>query len=107
MSLHIELAVVLPEGGTLRLWKESGVFDLPSGTIPLLARRGIQISIVSFGGREEFDCKSRLPGMKILCNWMDLPTKVLYATNPSGSRSSAYDGAIAENVRRGGDESSA
>ena len=73
MSQHIELAVVLPEGGTLRLWEESGVFDRQVALYCSLQEAGIQISIVSYGGREEFDCKSRLPGMKILCNWMDLP----------------------------------
>ena len=74
MSQHIELAVVLPEGGTLRLWKESGIFDRQVALYRSLQEAGIQISIVSFGGREEFDYKSRLPGMKILCNWLDLPS---------------------------------
>ena len=65
--------MVLPEGGSLRLWEESGVFDRQVALYRYWQEAGVQISIVSFGGREEYDYKPLLPGMKILCNWIGLP----------------------------------
>ena len=33
------------------------------------------MSIVSYGGRDEYDFAKRIPGMKILCNWHGLPKR--------------------------------
>ncbi len=73
MTQNLDLAVVLPEGGSLRLWEESGVFDRQVALYRHLQEAGVQIRIVSFGGREEYEYKPLLPGMKILCNWIGLP----------------------------------
>ena len=73
MTQKLELAVVLPEGGSLRLWEESGVFDRQVALYRYWQEAGLQISLVSFGGREEYDYKPLLPGMKILPNWIGLP----------------------------------
>ncbi len=36
---------------------------------------GVRINLLTYGGREDLDYQSDLPGIRILCNWMELPEK--------------------------------
>ena len=40
-----------------------------------MQRLGAEIAIVSYGRRDEYEFLARLPGMRILCNWLGLPAK--------------------------------
>ncbi len=76
MSNSIRLAHVLAPGKSLQKFAAEGLLDRDLTLVREYQKRGIQVTIVSFGGRAEYDFSSRLPGLEILCNWMGLPDKV-------------------------------
>ena len=49
------------------------MFDREMALFRLFQARGVEISLLSYGGREELDFASRIPGMEILCNRASLP----------------------------------
>ena len=63
----------MSHGDSLSQWDEAGLFENQSILLRLFQEYGMQVTIVSFGGREEYDLAPKLPGMRILCNWMGLP----------------------------------
>ena len=75
MPRPLRLAYVLNHGDSLRRWDEAGLLRAQSALARGFQARGTQVSIVSFGGRDEFAYQSQLPGMRILCNWLGLPPK--------------------------------
>ncbi len=75
MSKALPIAYVLNHGDSLSQWEQAGLFQRQTMLLREFQRRGMQITIVSFGGSEERAFASKLPGMRILCNWMGLPPK--------------------------------
>ncbi len=78
MSRQLRLAYVLNHGDSLRRWDEAGLLRAQSTLVRAFQAQGLRVSLISFGGRDEQDYQSQLPGIKILCNGMGLPPK-LYA----------------------------
>ena len=75
MSTPANLTYVMPHGDSLQRWDRDGLFNLQLSLVRAFQNRGMQISLVSFGGRDEYEYLPRLSGMKILCNWTGLPMK--------------------------------
>ena len=73
MPKPLRLAAVLNHGDSLRQWERAGLLQVQSTLLREFQDRGMEITIVSFGGREELAFSERLGGMRILCNWMGLP----------------------------------
>ncbi len=75
MSESIRLVIALAYGDTIRQWEEKGLFDRELAYLSAIQRQGAEIDIVSYGQRDEYEFRARLPGMRILCNWLGLPAK--------------------------------
>ena len=78
MSKPVRLAAVLNHGDSLQQWERAGLLKVQTALLREFQEQGMEISIVSFGGREDLAYSTQLSGMQILCNWMGLPEK-LYA----------------------------
>ena len=75
MPRPLRLAYVLNHGDSLRRWDEAGLLRAQSALARAFQARGLQVSLISFGGREERDYQSQLPGIQILSNWLGLPPR--------------------------------
>ncbi len=75
MAEPIRLVISLEFGGTIRKWDDQGLFDREQAYLRELQKHGTEIDIVSYGGRDENEFASRLPGMRILCNWLGVSPK--------------------------------
>ena len=73
MPQPINLTLVLGYDATLAKLDEIGIFDREMAFFRLLQESGVNIQILSYGGKEELDYASRTSGMKILCNRAALP----------------------------------
>ena len=76
MSEPLRLTYVLSHGDSIGKYARSGLFNVQLALARELQRCGMQITVVSFGGREEYDFAGRLPGMKLLCNYLGLPANI-------------------------------
>ena len=75
MSESLRLVIALAYGDTIRQWEEKGLFDRELAYLSAMQRQGAAIDIVSYGSRDEYEFRARLPGMRILCNWLGLSAK--------------------------------
>ncbi len=75
MSESIRLVIALAYGDTIRQWEEKGLFDRELAYLSELQQQGAAIDIVSYGSRDEYEFRARLPGMRILCNWPGFSAK--------------------------------
>ena len=73
MPQSMNLTLVLGYDATLAKMDEIGMFDREMALFRRLQDRGVNIRILSYGGREELDYASRIAGMGILCNRVNLP----------------------------------
>ena len=73
MPKPLKLTVFLDESASLLQMDTTGTLDRELAVYRELQKRGIQMSVVSYGGRDEFDFAKRISGMRILCNWLGLP----------------------------------
>lgn len=55
---------------SLRTWADWGILDRELALYRKLQEKNVRVSIVSYGGKEEYDFQSRIPNMQILCNWI-------------------------------------
>ncbi len=75
MARPIRLAAVLNHGDSLTQWRTAGLLRVQSALLREFQRQGMEITLVSFGGRDELELAPQLPGMTILCNHWGLPEK--------------------------------
>ncbi len=73
MSQPLSFTVVMGNNATLARLDEGGMFDREFALFRLLQDWGVNIQILSYGGREELDFAGRIKDMRILCNWANLP----------------------------------
>ena len=73
MTRPLHLTAVMNHGDSLRQWDSAGLFDRQLQVLREFQERGMRISLLTHGGRDELDYQSRLPETRILCNWMGLP----------------------------------
>lgn len=67
----LRLTLFLTHARSLRTWHELGTFDREMAIYRKLQdTKGIRLSIVSYGGRDEYDFATALPNVRILCNWI-------------------------------------
>ncbi len=66
----MRLTLFLTHSLSLRTWDEQGTFDRELAIYRKLRDKGVAINIVSYGGREEYEFASKIPDMRILCNWV-------------------------------------
>ena len=66
----IRLTLFLKYTTTLRHQDEMGILDREFSLYRRLREKGVAINVVSHGGRDEFAYRARLPGMRLLCNWI-------------------------------------
>ena len=78
MTRPLRLAYVLNHGDSLRRWDEAGLLQAQCTLARAFQAQDMRVHLVSFGGADERDYQSQLPGIKILCNGLGLPPK-LYA----------------------------
>ena len=67
-SQDIRLALFL--SASLGTWEAIGTFDREIALYRRLQDKGVRITLVSPGGRDELGFAKRIPGMRILCNWI-------------------------------------
>lgn len=66
--MPIRLSVFLGYESTLAKWARNGYFDRELGFYRRLRDMGIDIRLVSYGGKRELDFPDRAAGIQILCN---------------------------------------
>ncbi len=71
----MRLTLFLTHTLSLRTWHDMGTFDREVAIYRKLQNMGVSIDIVSYGGREEYEFRSQLPDMRILCNWIGWSSK--------------------------------
>lgn len=71
----MRLTLFLTRAHSLRTWHEQGTFDRELALYRRLQGMGVQINIVSYGGRNEYDFASQIPEMNILANWINWSEK--------------------------------
>ncbi len=55
---------------SLRTWADWGILDRELALYRRLQEKNVRVSIVSYGGKEEYDFQTRIPDIQILCNWI-------------------------------------
>lgn len=55
---------------SLRTWADWGILDRELALYRKLQEKNVRVSIVSYGGKEEYDFRSWIPEMRILPNWI-------------------------------------
>ena len=73
MTKPLTLTVCLPQLSTFGKLDVSGNLDNEMSLYRRLQDMGMQVQLFSHGGREELAYAQRMPGMRILCNWLGLP----------------------------------
>ena len=64
---------------SLELWSSIGMFDREVALYRKHREKGVEISFITYGKNDHIFFRNRLPGIEILCNTKNLPTK-LYKT---------------------------
>lgn len=75
MDRSMNLTIVLGYESTLAKLDEIGMFDREMALLRRLQDRGVNIRILTYGGKEELDYANRIEGMGILCNRANLPQR--------------------------------
>ena len=75
MTEPLKLTAFAGHETTLESWERSGILDRELRPYLRLRERDVEVSLVTYGGREEFQYASRMPGVKLLCNRFGLPAK--------------------------------
>ncbi len=75
MPEPLKLTVFVKHETTLGTWERAGVLDRELKPYLRLRARNVNVSLVTYGGREELQYSARMPGIKILCNQFGLPAK--------------------------------
>lgn len=73
MTEPLKLTVFAGHETTLRSWDEAGLLEREMKPYHRLQSRGVDISLVTYGGAEELQYSKRMPGIRILCNRFGLP----------------------------------
>lgn len=63
-----ELVLFFTRGVSLRRWDDGGIFEREVAIYRRLQELGIRVSFVTYGGPDEREFQSRIPGIKIICN---------------------------------------
>ncbi|MBF0268006.1 MAG: glycosyltransferase family 4 protein [Alphaproteobacteria bacterium] len=71
----MRLVLVFSRWMSLGRWDELGMFERETALYRRLSAMGVQVSFLTWGAGAELDFAARLPGISILCNRFNLPTK--------------------------------
>lgn len=66
--MKIELAVFFTRDVSLQTWETVGMFEREVALYQRLQKYGINITFVTYGGREDLELAKRLPGIRVICN---------------------------------------
>lgn len=72
----MNLALFLGPNSSLAQLDGGGSIGRELAFFRAMNEKGVNTSIVSHGGRGEFKYVSQAPGIRLLCNWIGLPTRV-------------------------------
>ena len=75
MTEPLKLTVFTGHETTLGTWDRAGLLDRELKPYLRLQDRNVKIGLVTYGGPEELEYSTRMPGIKILCNRFGLPAK--------------------------------
>ena len=73
---RIRLALFFTYEQSLRSWHEIGLFDREVALYRRLQARGVELTFLTYGGRDELDFAGALPGIRICCNGWGLPLRL-------------------------------
>jgi glycosyltransferase involved in cell wall biosynthesis len=69
----LHLVLFFTHGVSLRNWVQNGSLEREMALYMGLQAKGVKVSFVTYGGRQERDYQETLHGVKILCNRWNLP----------------------------------
>lgn len=72
----LSLVLFFTRGLSLRAWDTSGLLPREVALYQRLQAHGVQVSFVTYGGADDLDYRSRIPGIRILCNRWGLGPKL-------------------------------
>lgn len=72
---RVHLTLFMKYTTTLRHQDKMGMLDREFALYRRLREKGVLINVVSHGGRADYDYRARLPGMRLLCNWVGWSSK--------------------------------
>ncbi len=67
----MRMTLFLTKSLTLHTWYEQGILERELAVYRSLQSLGVDITIVSYGGREEHEFAEQLQGMRLLTNWIN------------------------------------
>ncbi len=70
------LVLFLTGSNSLATWERAGILERETALYRTLRKRGLRVSIVSYGGRSELRFQQHLGDVEILCNRWGLPGRV-------------------------------
>lgn len=78
----MNLTLFFTRGVSLQTWAQNGSFEREVMLYKKLQEKGINISFVTYGNKEDLQYKELIPEIKILCNYLNLPTRLYEALIP-------------------------
>jgi len=76
----LQLGVFFTRGMSLRSWEEIGMLEREMALYCRLRDRGVGITLITYGGKEDVSYESRFPGVRVLANASALPQAEYEAT---------------------------
>jgi len=70
----IHLILFFTKGSSLQSWHSSGILEREVALYLQLVQKGIDVSFVTYGDRQDLKFASHIPGIRILCNRWGFPT---------------------------------
>ena len=72
----LTVTVFIDVRSSLRRWDALNELGRNSRYYNALAEKGLRLNLISYGGREEREYASAMPGVRILGNWLGLPMRI-------------------------------
>jgi glycosyltransferase involved in cell wall biosynthesis len=69
----MNLVLFLTRGSSLKVWQEAGLLSREMAIFQRLQSMGVELSVVSYGGKSELDFERQFRGIKVICNNWSLP----------------------------------
>jgi glycosyltransferase involved in cell wall biosynthesis len=70
------VALFFTRGASLETWDDTGGFDREVALFRRLRESGVQITFITYGGRDDLELAERIPEIKVRCNRWGLPPRL-------------------------------
>lgn len=72
----MRLTLFFTSNVSLQFWAKQGMLDREIAIYQALQEKGVEVGFVTYGKREDLALTDRIPGINILCNYLNLPARI-------------------------------